>query len=147
MKRAVLAGLIVAVVWSAVVLTRPPEPQAIKRSDAAEAKNGIERGRLVYEQYGCGLCHGDDGKSGIANLNSETEEKIPAVVYVQEGYTKPELRNYLLKGNQKIGKEHAEGPTPPYKMPLGLGRMTRSEAADLAEYLWSLYPEKESQKW
>jgi hypothetical protein len=94
------------------------------------------------------LCHGDDGKSGIASPNAETKEKVPDVVFVQEGYTKPELRNYLLKGNQKIGKERADGPTPPWRMPGGLGRMNRREAADLTEYLWSLFPAgAKSEKW
>lgn len=148
MKLAVFVGVIVVVVVSAVVLShRLPEPRTIHRSDAIPPSKAIERGRLVYGQYGCASCHGDDGKGGFANPNSETDEKVPAVVFVQEGYTKPELRDYLLKGNQKVGKERADGPAPPYCMPGGSGLgMSRNAASDLGEYLWSLYPEEEKKK-
>ena len=148
MKRAAFAGVIVVVVVNAFILNRPPQPRRIYRSGAAVPSNAIERGQLIYAQYGCALCHGDDGRSGIANPNSETDEKIPPIVFVQEGYTKPELLTYVLKGNQEIGKERADGSTPPYRMPGGLGRLNRNEAGDLVEYLWSLYPEDEkTDKW
>lgn len=145
---AFFVAAVVVVVLSGFVLTRPPLPQTIHRSSAAPPATAIERGRVVYLQYGCGICHGDDGNSGIPSPNAETKEKVPSVIYVQEGYAKPELRTYLLKGNQRIGKEKADGPPPPWRMPGGLGHMTRSQASDLAEYLWSLFPaDKKSDKW
>jgi mono/diheme cytochrome c family protein len=145
---AFFVAVIVAVVLSAFVLTRPPVPEAIRRSSAAPPPTAIERGRLVYLRYGCSLCHGDDANSGIPSPNAETNGIVPPAIYVQEGYTKPELRNYLRKGNQKIGREEADGPAPPWRMPGGLGRMSRDEASDLTEYLWSLFPEdKKSEKW
>jgi len=131
---------IAIVVLSAFFITRAPLPQTIHRSTAAPPATAIERGRIVYLDYGCGKCHGDDGNSGIASPNAETQGKVPSVIYVAEGYAKPELRAYLLKGNQKIGREKADGPPAPWRMPGGLGHMNRAQASDLAEYLWSLMP-------
>lgn len=144
---AFFVATIVVVVLSAFVLTRPPEPQTIHRTGTTELSKAIERGRLVYLQYGCGICHGDDGNSGIPSPNAESAGKVPAVIYVQEGYTKHELQEYLLKGNQKIGKEKADGETPPWRMPGGLGHMNRDQAGDLVEYLWSLMPKDAKGGW
>lgn len=149
MKLAALVGVIVVGVLGALLFTRPPEPRPVPRTIVTEPTTAIARGRVVYEQNGCAMCHGDDGKSGIDNLNSETEGKVPPVAFVKEGYTTPELARYLQRGNPKQGKEKADGPTPPYRMPGGLGGyMTRRDATDLAEYLMSLYPkDAKSEKW
>ena len=141
------AGGILLLTLASVVAVTPPAPQPIKRPIPPAPVNAIERGRLAYERYGCAICHGTDGNSGIKNLNSETEEKIPAVVFVKEGYTLGELREYILKGNPQIGKESQEGPAPPYRMPAGRSVMTREEAHDLAQYLFSLYRESDSMSW
>lgn len=145
MKRAALAGVIVVVVLGAYLFTRLPEPRVIHRSETAASSKSVERGRLVYAKYGCALCHGEDGNSGITNPNSETKSKVPAVIFVQEGYSKPELRTYLMTGNQHVGKELADGPSPPYCMPGKLG-MDRDAAGDLADYLFSLLPEENRKK-
>lgn len=140
-------GILLLTVATVVAMTRPPAPQPIRRAIPPAPANAIERGRLAYDRYGCAICHGADGNSGIKNLNSETEEKIPAVIYVKEGYTLGELREYILKGNPQIGKESQEGPAPPYRMPAGRSVMTREEAHDLAQYLFSLYRESDSMSW
>ena len=140
-------GILLLTLASVVAVTQLPAPQPIKRPIPTAPVNAIERGRLAYERYGCAICHGNDGNSGIKNLNSETEEKIPAVIFVKEGYTLGELREYILKGNPQIGKESQEGPAPPYRMPAGRSVMTREEAHDLAQYLFSLYRESDSMSW
>ena len=147
MKRAALAGLFIVTMVVVVRLAQPPAPQTIKRRIPAAPATAVERGKVAYERYGCGMCHGADGTTGVANLNSETEEKIPAVIYVKEAYKLDELRDYILKGNQHIGKTREKGPTPPYRMPAGHTLMTRSEAHDLAQYLFSLYRESEGESW
>jgi mono/diheme cytochrome c family protein len=118
---------------------RPPAPQTV-HEPAETADTPIVRGRAVYGRYGCPACHGDVGVGGFANLNSETDGKVPGVTFVAEGYLKSELRTYLLKGNPSIGKKDPNGPRPPYSMPGWAGQMTDAEVGDLAEYLFSLMP-------
>jgi mono/diheme cytochrome c family protein len=142
-----LAGVITAGVGVHIAL-RPPPPQAIRPAPSAPAEDtAAARGRLVYARYGCASCHGADGKGGFANTNAETEGKVPPVVFVAEGFTRPELRRKILDGFPTVGKKDPQGPRPPYRMPGWAGQMTDAEVSDLVEYLWSLYPKSETQKW
>jgi mono/diheme cytochrome c family protein len=142
-----LAGVVAAVVGVHLVL-RPPPPQPIRSASAAPVGDtSAARGRLVYARYGCAACHGADGKGGFANTNAETEGKVPPVIFVAEGFTRPELRRKILDGFATVGKKDPNGPRPPYRMPGWAGQMSDAEVRDLVEYLWSLYPKSETQKW
>ena len=125
---------------------RAPAPQSV-RTPGGTGPSAIERGHAVYGQYGCAVCHGTDGKGGFANPNAETDGKVPGVTFVAEGYTRRELRKKILDGLATIGKKDQKGPRPPFRMPGWAGQMSDAEVADLVEYLWSLYPKSETQKW
>ncbi|MBI3491797.1 MAG: cytochrome c [Acidobacteria bacterium] len=125
----------------------PPPPAAIRAPRNPPAATAIERGHQVYRRYGCVMCHGADGKGGIANPNAETDGRVPGVTFVAEGYTRGELRRKILDGYPTVGKKDPNGPRPPFRMPGWAGQMTDAEVADLVEYLWSLYPKSETQKW
>ncbi len=141
-----LAAVVIAGI-GAHLLTRPPAPQSIVAPPADTGATPSARGRAVYARYGCSPCHRDDGKGGFPNPNAETNGKVPGVNFVAEGYTRGELRQYVLKGQPTIGRADPNGPRPPYRMPGWAGQMTDQEAADLVEYLFSIYPESEAQKW
>jgi mono/diheme cytochrome c family protein len=139
-----VAALAIAVHYEA----RPPAPRTVRAAVVAAAADPVERGRLVYQAYGCAMCHGADAKGGFANANSESEGKVPGLVMVKEGYLEREVVQKILDGAPHIGKADAKGPTPPYRMPGWKDRMTRAEAADLTKYLFSLYPKKAAaDKW
>jgi mono/diheme cytochrome c family protein len=128
--------------------TRRPLPRIVRAAPRdAGRETAPERGRRVYERYGCALCHGADGKGGFANLNSETEGKVPGLLYVAEGFTPAELKVKILNGLATIGKADPKGPRPPFRMPGWRGQMTQQELDDLAQYLISLYPKSAEQKW
>ncbi|HWP99258.1 MAG TPA: cytochrome c [Vicinamibacterales bacterium] len=140
--------LAVALVTLAVAVRgRSPWPRAIRAADARVPATAEARGRIVYERYGCALCHGADGKGGFANPNAETGGVVPGVVFVAEGYTRDELRRKILDGVATIGKADAEGPSPPFRMPGWAGYMTPGEVDDLVAYLLSLYPKDAASKW
>lgn len=147
MKRVFAAAAIVAVGYGARVEMRAPAPQPIRSAAASSDATAVERGRAVYGRYGCAGCHGADGKGGFPNLNSETEGKVPGVTFVAEGFTRGELRKKILDGFAAVGRKDPNGPRPPYRMPGWAGQMSDGEVADLVEYLWSLYPKSETQKW
>lgn len=140
-------GGLLALALVTTALTSPPAPRAERAAVTAASRTSVERGRLVYERYGCGLCHGSDGKGGFANPNAETESKVPGVIYSKEGYTAAELHRLILNGTPRIGKADPNAPTPPYRMPGWRERMSEREVSDLVEYLFSLYPESEETKW
>lgn len=127
---------------------RPPAPATVRRSVDPPPSDAVARGRLVYQTYGCAMCHGPDAKGGFANLNSESEGKVPGLVMVKEGYLEREVVQKILEGTPRIGKADPKGPTPPFRMPGWQDRMTRAEASDLTKYLFSLYPKKtDAEKW
>ena len=144
-----------ALVLAALVLTgvgvrfatRPPAPQSIVVPPANEGATPSARGRAVYTRYGCSACHGVDGKGGFPNPNSESDGKVPGVVFVAESYTRGELRQEILRGVATIGRADPNGQRPPYRMPGWAGQMTDQDAGDLVEYLFSIYPKSEAQKW
>lgn len=146
MKRLLLLPA-VAIVVGVHLETRLPPPQSVRAPALDSNATPAERGHLVYARYGCATCHGADGKGGFANPNAETEGKIPAVNFVAEGYTRPELREKILEGLATIGRDDPKGPRPPYRMPGWAGQITNQETNDLVEYLFSIYPKTETLKW
>ena len=146
MKNVLLVVGLVMVGYGLRLEMQSPAPQTV-RTPAAAGVSAIERGRVVYAQYGCSACHGNDGKGGFANANAETDGKVPGVTFVAEGYTKGELRKKVLDGLATVGKKDPNGPRPPFRMPGWAGQMTDAEVADLVEYLFSLYPKSAGDKW
>lgn len=141
---ACVAVLLVAVRWG----THAAAPASIRAPQPVTAAGtAVERGRAVYARYGCAMCHGADGKGGFGNPNSETDGKVPAVIFVKEGYTAKEVTNKVLDGFATIGRQGGKGPTPPYRMPGWRGQMTTSDANDLTQFLFSLYPASAAQSW
>ena len=147
MKRAVLFALPALVLVGASVFSSAPYPAPQRLPAAAAPGTAAERGRLVYERYGCALCHGADGKGGFANQNAETDGKVPGVTRVAEGYTSAEVKHLILAGRSAVGKASANGQRPPYRMPGWQDRMRGQEADDLVAYLMGLAPKSAGTKW
>ncbi len=147
MRRLPLTIGLVALALALKVLMRPPSPISRAASDRADPETPAQRGRAVYDRYGCALCHGANGEGGFANPNAETAGKVPGVLYVAEGYTQAELQRKILEGVRSVGKADPKGPQPPYRMPGWGGQMAEEEVRDLAQYLAGLYPKSAEEKW
>ena len=141
-----VVGLAILVI-GARLLGGAPMPVAVRAPTAGAGDTPQARGRLVYTRYGCAMCHGAEGKGGVANPNAETGGKIPEITHVAEGYTLEELRRLILKGTPTIGRANPNRPRPPLRMPGWRDRMTDREAVDLAQYLISLEPKSAGEKW
>lgn len=142
----IAAGVVLAV--AARVATRAPMPHSVRASASERGEDTpAQRGRAVYERYGCALCHGADGTGGFLNPNAETAGKVPAVIYVAEGYTKAELQRKILDGVPSVGRADPKGPRPPFRMPGWRGQMTPQELDDLVLYLMGLAPKSSDAKW
>ena len=128
--------------------TRAAAPQPLRAPKVdPRAATAVERGHAVYTRYGCAMCHGADGKGGFKNPNSETDGKVPAVIFVKEGFTAKEVVKKVLDGQALIGRQGGTGPKPPYRMPGWRDRMSAAEADDLTQYLFSLYPASAAESW
>ncbi len=111
----------------------PPEPVPLYAST-------VDRGRAVFQQYGCVGCHGIEGRGGRRNWNAITSEEIPPLTYVREGYTKEQLIAFIQRGSQPIPKLDPHGPTPPLYMPSWRERISDDELDAVADYLLNLAP-------
>lgn len=146
-RRALLGGVFIVFAVGVRLGTRAPAPVAVRAPRVQRVDTAIERGRAVYARYGCAMCHGADGKGGFKNPNSETDGKVPAVIFVKEGFTLKEVVKKTLDGQALIGRQGGTGPKPPYRMPGWRDRMSAAEADDLAQFLFSLYPASAAESW
>lgn len=147
----VLAGLFLGfAVWFVAQHSARKSSESLPFRMAANRKpaplSAGRRGRMVYEKYGCAMCHGLSGRKGIQNPNSQTG-LIPGVIYVKEGYTSAELRNRILKGVTYLPPKDPRKPPPPFRMPGWEGWMTEPEVNDLCEYLFGLMPKEAEEEW
>ncbi len=101
------------------------------------------RGREVFRKYGCAGCHGPEGKGGVPNPNAKTAQQVPALTYVADGYTKPELKKLIVNGQREIVALDPHHPAPPLYMPAWGNTIKDAEIDDLVAYLFTLKPKGE----
>ncbi|MBI4552203.1 MAG: cytochrome c [Candidatus Latescibacteria bacterium] len=132
--------------WRSSELPRLSIAQVASARVRDTAFSPVERGRFVYQKYGCAMCHGPDGQGGIKNPNSQTGGEIPKLIYVAEGYTVDELKVQILNGVWEIARSDSLGPRPPYRMP-AIEWMSPEELDALVQYMMSLMPKGAEEKW
>jgi hypothetical protein len=76
----------------------------------------------------------------VANPNAKTAEQVPSLIYVADGYTKDELKSFIMRGERTIPVMHPDKPPPPHFMPSWGKVIIPNELNDLADYLFSLKP-------
>lgn len=103
-----------------------------------------ERGRDVFRRYGCAGCHGPEGKGGVPNPNAKTAQQVPALTYVADGYTAPELKTFIMRGQHDIAALDPNRPSPPLYMPAWGSTIKDGELDDLVAYLLTLKPKGEN---
>ena len=122
-----------------------PLPSRPIRIEVPEPPDGVARGEFLFRDQGCRLCHGEAGKGGVANANSETGGKINGLTLVKEGYTREELVQRLRNGVPQVGRKDRDRPVPPLRM-MPYGRhLSERQIADLADYVLSLYPKERAE--
>ena len=111
-------------------------------SRSMEDKQAVERGKLVFEKYGCFVCHGNEGSGGVRNKNAATDGLVPALSYTSRSFDEAALKERILKGPAAVKKADPRGPTPLLSMPYYRSMIMEAELNDLVVYLKSLTPEK-----
>ena len=92
----------------------------------------VERGEHLYEEFGCGNCHGVDGSGGAASYVEKRSGinvtwAAPAINNVFYRYDDEEVRYWLIYGR-------ANSPMPAWGLEGG-GPMNDGQLDDLIEYL------------
>jgi mono/diheme cytochrome c family protein len=113
----------------------PPETVPQPRLDTP-----VARGEWVFSVAGCTLCHGQGGKGGVRNLNSDTGGKINGLTLVKESYSADELAQKIREGVRQVGRANPHGPAPPLRMPEYGKLLPDREIKDVVAYLFSIYP-------
>ena len=92
----------------------------------------VERGEHLYEEFGCGNCHGVDGSGGAASYVEKRSGinvtwTAPAINNVFYRYDDEEVRYWLIYGR-------ANSPMPAWGLEGG-GPMNDGQLDDLIEYM------------
>jgi mono/diheme cytochrome c family protein len=124
----------------------PVPSKGLTQHVAKPLADPVQLGQQLFARWGCVMCHGPDGKSGIKNPNAKTNEQVPPVIYVAEGYKPDELKQFIRRGQPNIDKMRADGSTPPLRMPSYAGWLADAQLDALQKYLFSLHPVGEEEK-
>jgi cytochrome c553 len=102
-----------------------------------EADSPVERGRLLYQELRCGVCHGPNGEGGVKNPNSDPDGTVPNLFDLADAFTWNDLKDKLLKGAHSAKLEE-DKPEPPLEMPSWEKVLSDQEMEELTHYLFSL---------
>jgi mono/diheme cytochrome c family protein len=110
-----------------------PEPAPTYASD-------IERGRAVFEKFGCTACHGMEGVGGRRNWNAGLGQEVPSLLYVKAYYGQDvePLKRLIRNGRQPVPRADATAPQPGLYMPSWKDRISEEDLDALVAYLFSL---------
>ena len=100
----------------------------------------VEKGRAVFEKYGCAACHGIGGGGGRHNWNGGLGEEAPPLLYVNAyyGHDVESLKRLIRNGRQPVPRADAARPRPALYMPAWKDRISDDDLNALVAYLFSL---------
>ena len=117
----------------------PPAPRAVRAAVPSAPDAAVARGRLVFDRYGCTLCHGQEGKGGVANTGALRDGgKVPPIADLADAYKPSEVAQLIRTGRRTVDRADGVTAAPPYRMPGWGDRMSEPEVNDLVQYLMSL---------
>ena len=102
--------------------------------------NAVERGRAVFDKFGCAACHGPGGLGGRHNVNAGLGGEVPSLAYVKAYYGNnlEALKDVIRHGRQPAPRADVTRPNPPLYMPAWKDRISEEDLDALVQYLLSL---------
>ena len=115
------------------VTHEPPEATQTFASD-------VEKGKAVFQKYGCAACHGIGGVGGRKNWNGGLGEEVPPLLYVKAYYGNDveSFKNLIRFGRQPVPRADPHRPRPSLYMPAWKDRISEDDLNALVAYLFSL---------
>ncbi len=107
--------------------------------EAVNLTGNASAGETVYTQY-CAVCHGDQGKGGVANAGSD-DKTVPPLNPIDSGLVSSDPKTFAT--NIDLFIEHGstpEGDSPEKSMPAwgDTKTLTPQQIADVIAYIMSL---------
>lgn len=103
----------------------------------------IARGRRLFREFRCGVCHGPNGEGGVKNPNADLDGVVPNLFDLADAFTRNDLKDKIRKGSQPAKIEEGE-PEPVLDMPAWAELLSEDKIEDLSQYLFSLKSPPES---
>lgn len=100
----------------------------------------VERGKAVFDKFGCAACHGPGGLGGRHNWNAGLGGEVPSLAYVKAYYGNDldALKSVIRNGRQPAPRADVTRPNPPLYMPAWKDRIPDQDIDALVQYLLSL---------
>ncbi|MBI4425826.1 MAG: cytochrome c [Elusimicrobia bacterium] len=114
-----------------------PTTRHVARAPATPVDIPFARGRRLYRELRCGVCHGPEGEGGVKNPNADPDGLVPNLYDLADGFTRQDLKDRLRKGSQ-TKKLEEDKPQAPLDMPAWRDLLSDGDVEALAEYLFSL---------
>lgn len=130
--------------WSprwAISPTQKTNPPSVSSRASPKEDSPIHRGRSLYRQAHCGVCHGPGGEGGVKNPNADNGGSIPGFIDLAQVLGWEDFRDRLkeeIKKGAQTGKMDKAKPGPPLNMPPWKNEFSDSQLEDLLRYLYSL---------
>jgi mono/diheme cytochrome c family protein len=99
-----------------------------------------EKGKAVFEKFGCAGCHGIGGAGGRHNFNAGLAEEVPPLLYVRAYYGNDveRLKDLIRHGRQPAPRGMGNRPNPSLYMPPWKDRISEEDLDALVAYLMTL---------
>jgi mono/diheme cytochrome c family protein len=119
----------------------PPSSYAIPALPQVEPAyaTSIERGRALFQKFGCVGCHNAEGVGGRHNWNAALGEEVPPLLHVKMHYSPEELKDLLRNGRQPAYRGNSSRPYPSIYMPAWKDKIGEEDMDALVVYLYSLH--------
>ncbi|MBI2069499.1 MAG: cytochrome c [Elusimicrobia bacterium] len=133
--------------WSPLWAIQPTEKEftSVPGLAADGEDSPTARGRRLYREFRCAVCHGPSGEGGVKNPNADPDGVIPNLYDLADAFTFSDLKGKLLKGAHPAKVEES-GPEPILDMPSWKEAFSEDEVDAMAQYLFSLKPSLVSEK-
>ncbi|MBI4055542.1 MAG: cytochrome c [Elusimicrobia bacterium] len=126
--------------WSPLWAISPTEKvfaALAEKSRSLDEDSPILKGRLLYREFRCGVCHGPEGEGGVKNPNADPDGVVPNLYDLGDAFTFNDLKDKIRKGTHPAKLEEKD-QEPPLDMPSWEKTLSGGELEDLAQYLFSL---------
>jgi mono/diheme cytochrome c family protein len=128
--------------WSPLWAIKPTEKvfaSSMTGPSPAGEESPVEHGRLLYSEYGCGICHGPHGEGGVKNPNADANppETVKNLLDLEDYFTSDDLKEIIREGVEPA-KLDEDKPEPPLVMPAWRDIISEEELENLSLFIFTL---------
>ncbi len=126
--------------WAPLFAVKPTEREIPAPVDAVSAlgkNDSVARGRLIFLEMRCGVCHGPNGEGGVKNPNADPDGMVPDLRHLAGMFAPDDVKYRIQQGSEPPQKDD-NAPAPPLSMPAWGNILSDRDMNDVVRYLFSL---------